>query len=222
MDTKLYRFTQFEQHLLYDAKPSDYFNALLNEEWFLTDYPYSILSSLQKVPQSPEHHPEGNVWNHTMLTVDEASLHKQESRNPKVFMWAALLHDVGKMPATKMRKGRITAYDHDKMGEHLASEFLNFFAFDKHLLKQVTAMVRWHMQPLFVNKKLPFADICTMLQEVDLQEIALLSLCDRWGRANLSPALKAEEKRKTDSFIQYCREYEGTYSMGENPSPRTS
>lgn len=205
MDARQHNFTEFEQHLLYDAKPSDYFNSLLNQEWFLRDYPYIILSNLQKTPQSPEHHPEGTVWNHTMLTVDEASLHKQASRNPEVFMWAALLHDVGKGPATKMRKGRITAYDHDKMGELLAEEFLNFFAVDKRFLKQVTALVRWHMQPLFVNKKLPFADIQKMLQKVDLEEIALLSLCDRLGRGNLDQALRAEEKGKNESFINYCR-----------------
>lgn len=198
-------FKEFEQHLLDDTRPSEYFNTLLDKDWFINDYPYTILSTLQKIPQSPQHHPEGNVWNHTMLTVDEASFYKKESQNPTVFMWAALLHDVGKVPATRIRKGRITAYDHDKSGEILARDFLNYFHVAPEFLEQVTALVRWHMQPLFVSKKLPFVDIKNMLEQVELREIALLSLCDRLGRGKLNKNSRKEEIEKMESFIKYCQ-----------------
>jgi putative nucleotidyltransferase with HDIG domain len=86
---------------------------------------------LKKVPQSPKHHPEGNVWNHTMLVVDEAAGKKGQSKDPEAFMWAALLHDIGKADATNQKKGRITAYNHEKVGAEQAGEFLREFMEDK-------------------------------------------------------------------------------------------
>jgi len=204
-DKKQLIFKEFEQHLLQDSQPSGYFNSLLDKDWFINDYPYTILSGLQKVPQSPEHHPEGNVWNHTMLTIDEASRYKGESQDPAVFMWAALLHDVGKAPTTRIRKGRITAYDHDQAGEKLARDFLKYFQVSPGFLKKVTALVRWHMQPLFVSKNLPFADIASMLKEVELREVALLSLCDRLGRGKLNENSRREERERIESFVKYCQ-----------------
>ncbi len=38
-------------------------------------------------------------------------------------MWGALLHDLGKAPTTKIRKGKITSYDHDKVGAELVRNF---------------------------------------------------------------------------------------------------
>jgi putative nucleotidyltransferase with HDIG domain len=49
-----------------------------------------------------------------LLVVDEAAKRKAYSTDQRVFMWAALLHDIGKPASTRLRKGRITAYNHDK------------------------------------------------------------------------------------------------------------
>lgn len=115
-------FSQIEVHLLNDDKPSEYLNAVYNDPMF-RQYPFDMLYKLKKTEQSKVHHPEGNVWNHTMLVVDEAAQAKAKSRNPVVFMWAALLHDIGKPGTTRIRKGRITAYDHDKLGAELSVRF---------------------------------------------------------------------------------------------------
>ena len=89
-----------------------------------------MLYQLKRTDQSPLHHPEGNVWNHTLLVLDEAAKVRRISRDPKVFMWAALLHDIGKPETTRIRKGKITAYDHDKAGAELSKEFLRQFSDD--------------------------------------------------------------------------------------------
>jgi len=117
-------FSEINAHLMSDNKPSNYFTELCKTEIFEARYPFTLLGDLMKVPQSPQHHPEGNVWNHTMLVLDNAGDRKHLSQNPKVFMWSALLHDLGKAPTTKLTKGRITAYDHDKWGERLSIQFL--------------------------------------------------------------------------------------------------
>ena len=54
------------------------------------------LEQLKQCQQDPDHHPEGSVWNHTMLVIDEASELKAITDRPLKFMYAALFHDIGK------------------------------------------------------------------------------------------------------------------------------
>ncbi len=165
-----------------------------------------MLADLKTVEQSPQHHPEGNVWKHTLLVVDCAAALKQQSKNPRVLMWAALLHDLGKVRTTSVRGGRITAYDHDKWGEKLALEFLREFTADEQFMQAVAKMVRWHMQILFVVKKLPYAELESMVKEVDIDELGLLSLCDRLGRGELSQRQVNEEYENLAFFLNQCQQ----------------
>ena len=163
---------------------------------------------LKEVEQSAQHHPEGSVWNHTMMVVDEAAKRKESSENPDVFMWAALLHDLGKKPTTKLRKGRITSYDHDVEGAKIARKFLEEIGLDNEFVDKVSYLVRWHMQLLFVLKDLPFADIKNMILEVSPKEIALLSLCDRLGRGEMTPEKIKEEEENIRKFIEKVNKYQ--------------
>jgi putative nucleotidyltransferase with HDIG domain len=176
-------FKEITKHLLEDEKPSIYLNNLLQDKRFM-QYPYKMLYDLKGTKQSPEHHPEGDAWNHTLLVVDYATKLKELSKEPLVFMWAALLHDIGKPKTTRIRKGKITSYDHDKVGEKLAIEFLEFFVEDHEFIEKVTNLVRYHMHILFVVKKLPYADKKGLLNKTDVREVALLGYCDRMGRTN--------------------------------------
>ncbi len=200
-------FIEFDAHLMNDNKPSNYFTELSKTEIFEVKYPYTLLGDLMKAPQSPKHHPEGSVWNHTMLVLDNAAERKHLSQNLKVLMWSALLHDLGKTSTTKLIKGRITAYDHDKLGERLSIKFLKEFTSDDKFINQVSKMVRWHMQILFVTKGLPFAEIGRMTSEVSIDEIALLGLCDRLGRGDMTVDKKQEELRSIEIFLEKCSKY---------------
>ncbi|HVJ49986.1 HDIG domain-containing metalloprotein [Desulfitobacterium sp.] len=200
-------FIEFDAHLMNDNKPSTYIRELSKTGIFEVKYPYTLLGDLRKVPQSPKYHPEGSVWNHTMLVLDNAGERKHLSKNQKVLMWSALLHDLGKAPTTQLRKGKITSYDHDKCGERLSIEFLKEFISDDQFINQVSKMVRWHMQILFVTKGLPFADIRRMVAEVSIDEIALLGLCDRLGRGEMTFDKKQEEERSIKTFLEKCTNY---------------
>lgn len=175
---------------------------------FYDAYPFTMLGDLMKAEQSPDYHPEGNVWEHTLLVVDLAAEGRHISENPRVFMWSALLHDLGKAHTTKVRKGKITAYDHDKHGAILAADFLEKFINDEEFALKVSQMVRWHMQILFVVKHLPFADIDKMITEVSLGEIALLSLCDRLGRGNMNEKTRQKELENVKYFVQQCQQHQ--------------
>ncbi len=200
-------YEEFEKHLMEDEKPSIYFKKIINDESIFTEYPYTLLSGLVHTKQSPQHHPEGSAWVHTLLVVDNAAKVKELSENPRAFMWGALLHDLGKATTTKIRKGKITSYDHDKVGAELCRKFLQVFTDDQEFIKGVTALVRWHMQTLFVIKKLPFGDVKGMASETSIKEIALLSQCDRLGRGEISEEKIKEEKENIKTFIRTCEEY---------------
>ena len=191
-------FRQLEHCLLENARPS-----LALERLFAQPLPleFDVLQRLKTTEQSPVHHPEGNVWNHTMLVVDETAKRRRESNCPDALMWAALLHDIGKPDTTRVRKGKITSYDHEKVGAELARRFLSGFGTDKALTDRVCMLIRYHMQILFVVKDMPFADIKGMKKNTDVAEVALLGLCDRLGR--LHTDLAAEEANVC-RFMEKC------------------
>lgn len=208
MNEKLLLFNEIDEHLVKDEKPSVFLNELLKRDIFRNEYPFSMISDLEEVEQFKKYHPEGSVWNHTLMVVDEAAERKDKSENPRVLMWAALLHDVGKAPTTRIKNGKITSYNHEKWGQTMSEKFLSEFAKDDEFINGVKVIVRWHMEPLFVQKDLPFANINQMLKEVSLKEIALFSICDRLGRGNMSREKAEDEERGIEKFIDICRDYQ--------------
>lgn len=207
MQDKIKLYKEINEHLLKDEIPSKYLNSLRDTYMLREVFPFKMLSDLINTEQNLTHHPEGSVWNHTIMVVDEAAKRKDKSEDPRVFMWSALLHDIGKAPTTRLRKGRITSYDHDKVGKELCIKFLEELEEDNNFIDKVSKIVRWHMQILFVVKDLPFAEIENMMNEVSIDEIALFSLCDRLGRGRLTAEKEIEEKRNNEIFLRKCNEF---------------
>jgi putative nucleotidyltransferase with HDIG domain len=85
-----------------------------------------------------------------MLVVDQAAGLKQYSTDSRVFMWAALLHDIGKPLVTKRHRGKITAYNHDREGAELTRRFLRPLTEEEDFIERVAWLVRYHMQILYV------------------------------------------------------------------------
>lgn len=188
-------FFEVDYILLNSPKPSVDIKKLIDEGKF-DEKPFIKIKNLENIEQNLIHHPEGNVLNHTLLVVDKASEYKEKSKNKRVFMWAALLHDLGKLTTTKVRKGKITAYGHDLQGEILSRQFLHQLTDDEAFIDDVCILVKHHMQPLFYDKKLPFFKDKEIIEDSDYEEISLLSMVDRLGRANLcEEKIKMEEKR---------------------------
>lgn len=194
-------YLNIENHLLNDEKPSDYLNQIYNNKLF-KKVPFNMIYNLRTTDQSPKYHAEGNVWNHTMMVVDEAAKVKSKSKNPKVFMWASLLHDIGKPYTTKIRNGRITSYDHDKVGEKRAKEFLLYFTDDNNFIDDVCGLVRYHMHILYVVNNLPYKDTKGMRENTDINEVALIGLCDRIGRSGSNIN---DEKKTIKKFLDMCK-----------------
>ena len=78
--------------LINSEKPSVEIKNLMRLDEF-DQNPFVKIKDLENIEQNPTHHPEGNVLNHTLLVVDNASKYKEKSKDKRVFMWAALLHE---------------------------------------------------------------------------------------------------------------------------------
>lgn len=192
---------EIEQHLLKDKKPSIFLNELMNKG-LLKRSPIDVLSALERLPQEEKHHPEGSVWNHTLMVVDEAAKYKDLSSDARAFMWTALFHDIGKEKTTLKRNGRWTAYDHDRVGAEMARRLLREISDDENFNEKVINLVKYHMHYLYVSKRLPFADVAAMVENTNIVDIALLSLCDRLGRGELTKEKKQEILEGINEFIK--------------------
>ncbi|MFV0441085.1 MAG: HDIG domain-containing metalloprotein [Lachnospirales bacterium] len=193
-------FYKVNDALLNLDKPSDFFIENLDNEVF-DIYPFSVIKELDKVEQSPIHHKEGNVFKHTMLTIDMGAKVRDKSLDKQAFMWGLFLHDIGKISTTKIRKGKITSYKHDIVGEKMVREFLETFGFlDEDFILRVSKIVRWHMQVMFVsNGRKDLYNLNQMVEEVNINEIALVCYCDRMGRVDVD---ENSIKKKIDFFIE--------------------
>ncbi|HHD2751662.1 TPA: HDIG domain-containing metalloprotein [Clostridium perfringens] len=194
-------FKVLEKHILEDKVPSKFLISL-NEEGELENSFLEIVKELEKVHQEKKHHPEGNVWNHTLQVLDEAASLRELANNKREFMWAALLHDIGKKDTTKMRKGRWTAYDHDRVGANLAENILRNVVEDDKFIRDVSNLIRYHMSYLYIDKNLPFAKPEEMVLNSDLHDIALLTYCDRVGRGEKSLDEKKKILNSINDFIE--------------------
>jgi len=97
------------------------------------------VAAMHGVEQPPEFHPEGDVWVHTLLLLEQL-------KNPTVTLaWGALLHDVGK-PGTFRVADRIRFDGHVEEGVRLARWILTRLRFSREQLEQIEALVANHMR----------------------------------------------------------------------------
>ncbi|MFC1697523.1 HD domain-containing protein [Nanoarchaeota archaeon] len=136
-------FNEWTKLLMKADKPSKGLEFLIDCNW-IKNYPE--LDILRETEQNLDWHPEGNVWNHTMMVVDNAAILRDKIYYTwqLAFMFGALLHDVGKVNATA---DDLTAYGHDKEGIDIAKKFMNRISRNSKLKKKVISIVRYHMKP---------------------------------------------------------------------------
>ena len=113
------------------------------------------LAALVGVPQDPLWHPEGDVWVHTRMVVDEAATLRDGGDDDLALMLGALCHDLGK-PATTLAgaDGRIRSPAHSERGVEPTLALLERLRAPKELVRRVCALVEHHLAPaLFVRNR---------------------------------------------------------------------
>jgi tRNA nucleotidyltransferase (CCA-adding enzyme) len=112
---------------------------------------YPELGALQGCPQDPSWHPEGDVWTHTLLVVDQAAQIAGRDglagRERAVLLFAALCHDLGKPSSTAVLDGHIRSHGHAERVDIVLS-FLNKVGAPKELATRIVGLVRHHLSHL--------------------------------------------------------------------------
>ncbi len=99
------------------------------------------IAGMKGVEQPPEFHPEGDVFIHTLLLLDNLP-----QPCSSTLAWGALLHDVGKPPTFRKAPDRIRFDNHVEVGAKIAEGICQRLRFSNEDTEQVLALVDNHMR----------------------------------------------------------------------------
>jgi poly(A) polymerase len=169
---------------------------LLDAVGFVASF-WPELSAMKSTHQSKEHHPEGDVWEHTLAALS----HRKTTS--LVLGLALLLHDVGKPSA---RRSRTREFDsHSELGKQIGMSFLRRLGFPESTVSDAGYLIRYHMMPAALGR-LPLYRT-ERLMESDLFP-DLLELY----RADL-----VSTYRRPSGYYEACRIYKRFLRKKKNP-----
>lgn len=101
------------------------------------------------VMQDKRWHPEGDVYEHTLQTLDAvAGMHFASDKEKVIVCWAALGHDLGKVAMTQIKEdGRISSHGHEIASVPLAKKMMRRITRDVEIISGACALIRYHMLP---------------------------------------------------------------------------
>jgi tRNA nucleotidyltransferase (CCA-adding enzyme) len=160
------------------------------------------LQALKGIQQSPEHHPEGDAFEHTCQVVDAMAVLlegidgcNQLFRDKMIL--AAITHDMGKAVTTEWNevKGKWTAYGHEVVGVPIAQDFLISWKIPQEVFPFVLALVRWHMSHCRPAEQWTDKSVKKLINALqphaDLHCLLMLMEADCRGRGTASSGLPA-------------------------------
>ena len=181
---------ELEKLLLRAARPS--IGLRLARDIGVVEHLFPELATLIDCPQEPEWHPEGDVWIHTLMVIDEARQRIDDLPRPQqiAVMLGAVCHDFGKPATTAFIDGRIRSRDHEEQGVEPATAFLDrlkVHTFDGYdVRRQVLGMVAHHLKPgMWRAARDGVGDgaFRRLARKVDLELLARLAKADCLGRS---------------------------------------
>jgi tRNA nucleotidyltransferase (CCA-adding enzyme) len=181
---------EFEKLLLLPARPSLGFEFA--REAGIVSSLVPEMAALVGCEQEPAWHPEGDVWVHTLMVIDEARARIDDlPRWAKIaVMLGAVCHDFGKPATTAFFDGRIRSYNHEEAGVEPARALLdrlNVHAIDGvDVRAQVFGLTAHHLKPGAWHKvrdEVGDGAFRRLAQKVDLELLARLAAADCVGRA---------------------------------------
>ncbi len=113
---------------------------LLDETGLLAEVLPEV-ARMKGVEQPPQFHPEGDVWTHTLMLLEQL-----EPDCSMTLAWGALLHDVGKPPTFRRAPDRIRFDGHVEVGAAMGAEICRRFRFSNEETRQVLALIENHMR----------------------------------------------------------------------------
>jgi tRNA nucleotidyltransferase (CCA-adding enzyme) len=179
---------ELEKLLLLARRPSIGFALAL--ELGIVERVLPELLPLVGCEQEHDWHPEGDVWTHTLLVIDEArALNDDLDRRRRItVMLGAVCHDLGKPATTAIIDGRIRSPEHEEAGVEPTTRILdrlNIHTIDGFdVRRQVIGLVAHHLKPGMFHKAGNVSDgaFRRLAQKVDLELLARVARADCRGR----------------------------------------
>jgi tRNA nucleotidyltransferase (CCA-adding enzyme) len=199
---------EFEKLLLKGVRPSRGFEFLRTTD-LLRFFPE--LKSMVGVPQDPQWHPEGTVWEHVLLVIDEAARLRTGDRDADLtLLFGALCHDLGKPLTTVEEDGRIRSPNHEEAGEPVARAFLERLRAPQALVAKVAGLTRYHLAPASFLKQgasaRAYRRLARKLEEYGTSAHMLerVARADHFGRT--TPEALARRFPEGEEFLRRSRE----------------
>jgi poly(A) polymerase len=148
------------------------------------------ISAMKGVQQPPEFHPEGDVFVHTLLLLDNLP-----NPCPLTLAWGALLHDVGKPATFRVAPDRIRFDGHVEVGVKMAEEICRDLRFSNDETEQILALVDNHMR---------FGH-ATRMKESTLKRFLRMPAFDEHLALHRADCLASHRNLATYEFIQQKR-----------------
>jgi tRNA nucleotidyltransferase (CCA-adding enzyme) len=180
---------EIEKLLLLARRPSIGFRAAL--DLGVVGQLLPEMGALVGCGQEPDWHPEGDVWVHTLMVIDEARQRIDDlDRAPAIaLMLGAVCHDFGKPATTAFLDGRVRSYDHEQAGvvpTLAVLDRLNIHTIDGYPARtQIVGLVAHHLKPGMWHKvrdEVGDGAFRRLAEKVDLELLARLASADCAGR----------------------------------------
>jgi poly(A) polymerase len=135
------------------------------------------MSEMKGCLQSPDHHPEGDVFIHTLRCLDQL-----EENCSETLALGVLLHDIAKPRTAVVREGRHTFYGHERVGAELGVQICRRWRRSNETCAQVEFLVQQHLR----HSALPEMRTATrkrFLRQDGIEELLALTQADALGAA---------------------------------------
>ncbi|MDX2247413.1 MAG: HD domain-containing protein [Bacteroidia bacterium] len=150
--------------------------------------PAYYIQQLKETEQNPRYHAEGNVYNHTLLVLQQFEKGVETFQlNPEeklILYWAAILHDIGKPVVTHWREGRWRASGHEEAGVPIARNLLlQNPDINASQRRKILDLVNFHQIPLrWGLAKREVEDYKKLATKTDLRLLGIFAYFDLMGR----------------------------------------
>jgi poly(A) polymerase len=127
--------------------------------------------SLKGTPQSPDYHPEGDVFAHTMLLLSHLDAPSE------TLAYGGLLHDIAKPVCFRQDAERVTFYGHTEKGAAMAEEILKRLKRSRAVGERVAYLVRNHLRHVQAPQ-MRLSTLKRFLRENGIEELLELTRLD--------------------------------------------
>ena len=160
------------------------------------------VARMQGIEQSPDYHPEGDVFRHTLLAIEQLPAGVSET-----LALGLLLHDVGKPVTAARRDNRITFYGHTTVGAELAVAICQRLRRSRATWERVAYLVTNHLR-LVDAPEMRLSTLKRLLRHEGFDELLALARMD---------ALASNRDLR---YVEFCAQRRAELAREEIRPPR--